>query len=580
MTKKSMAFAILSALLFTAIVTTLPAQDTHRVAVLDFSMHSTKAEYQYLGKGFTEFIAIEIASNPRVRLVDRKIRNAVLEEQDFSLTGLTDVDEPLKLGKLLTARYLVSGDIFDMVGRLVITWALLDAETGEVIGTGRIDGTPQEYSRLTREISGGIIASLGLAKDRVRPATVPVLQLSEAKAEEVLTGFSAVVDAYDRNDIAEASKQISRIRKIDSTSSAIRFYSDLLAIYTSRFKIVAAPYFPLENPAALPRLSSDMAYLQLNQALVGPIGGRVWEPSDKKHYPLSDAYGDYKFGVVEMDGRLTLGYRTPLGTSYGWGSELFTSFMLSEYQNYGETSQSYIYPTYIGGIGSFGTALSQGVSLGVSGTGVYSFETLTYLNETQTKHEEFNQLFFAFAIGVLVKNSTGSLVYSAYGGWSNQTWYVADLENYFDPDVEGGTWDGKEQDYNRPLEENAPYYLEQTLSLGIRGNSTFFILKYLSDFWCSGGPQPYMQLIGTVEHRFSDRLSFRVGGGYAFSLSETMQGSPGGNLGLTWSFGNGWDSDVSSALRSRPSKVTPDEIVPEISINMGVSKSGIFRDRR
>lgn len=503
------------------------------------------------------------------------MRNTILEEQKFSLSGLADDTDPLKIGKLLTVRYLVSGEIFDMMGRLVITWSLLNAETGEVIRTDRVDGTPQEYNRLTLAISGGILDSLGLSEERKQPEPAPMV--SEEKAEELLTGFPAVVDAYDRNDMAEANKQINRVQQIDTSSSAVRYYADLLTVYTSRFKIVAAPYYPLENPAALSRLSLDTIYLQLNGAFVGPFDGKVWDPSDETYYPLSDSYGDYEFGVGEMDTRLTLGYRAPLGSSSGWGTELFISNTNSVYQNYGHESQSFIPPVYIGGIGSFGLALGPVFSIGLSGTGIYSSGELTYLSEGSTIHETFSELFFALAGGLLVKNSSGSLVYSLYGGWSNQTWYAADLENYFDPEVEGGDWNGIDPDNNRPVEKAAPCYLDQTFSLGLEGNLTFLILKNMADFWLSeGGAPPYIQLIGAVERRFSEHLSLRAGGGYAFSISEVIKGGPGGNIGLTWSFGDGWDMDLSSALRYRPSKVEPSEIVPEVSVNLGFSRSGLF----
>jgi len=578
MNSKRKTFVILTAILLTTITFSLPAQDARRLAVLDFAVQSGRSEYEYLGKGFTEFVAVELAGHPQIRLVDRRMRNTILEEQKFSLTGLTDEAQPLELGKLLTVRYLVSGEIFDMMGRLVITWALMDTETGEVIGTDRVDGTPQEYNRLTSAISGGIMSSLGLTGVKKHPEPAPVV--SEEKAEEVLTGFSAVVDAYDRNDLTEANKQINRVQRIDASSSAIRFYADLLAVYTSRFKIVAAPYYPLENPAALARLGSDMAYLQLNIASVGPWGGKVWEPNSHKAYPLSDSYGDYEFGVSESDVRIALGYRAPLANSSGWGIELFFSGVQSRYQDYGNTSESFIPHTYAGGMGSFGLALGPVFSIGLSGTGIYSFGELTYLSDGETKHEEFSELFFALAAGLVVKNSSGSFVYSLYGGGANQTWYVADLENYFDPEKEGEVWGSRDPDFNRPIEEKAPFYLDQTISLGFGGNRTFIILKHMADFWLLGGPQPYMQLIGAVEQRFSDRLSLRAGGGWAFTLSETMQGGPGGNLGLTWTFRSGWELDLSSTLRSRPSKVEPSEIVPELSVNLGLSRSGLFKERR
>jgi len=552
-------------------VTDLAADEEKRVAVLDFTVQSERPDYQYLGKGFTEFVAVEISGHPGIRLVDRRMRNTIMEEQKIGLTGLTDETTSLELGRLLTVRYLVRGEIFDMMGQLVITWTLIDAETGEIVGTSRVEGPPQDYSRITDTIAEGIIVALGLT-DEQRPA-VPAPAVTEEEGREVLTEFSAVVDAYDREDVAEAEKRLDRVKRIDSKNPAVRYYLQLLAVYTSRFKVVAAPYFPLENPAALPRLKSDVLYMNTGSAMVGAgfLGGRDWPPNSDKKYPLSDTY-PYEYGVRESDYRTALGYRAPLGSSYGWGLELFTSQINSVFQVYNEVSENYISPSYYGGIASFGWALNQGLSFGISGTGAYSSGKYTVASDSKTHHVEFEDLFFAAAAGLLWRNPSGSLVYGLYGGWSNQIWYRHNLDSY-DPYT---PVTGLEGNPNVPTEGDAPWYQEQTLSLSFPDRRGFVIIKFMADFWPSGYPLPYMQLLGAVERRISDSISLRGGAGYAFTMQGSLEGGPGANLGITWTLFDKWDFDGSVSVRYRPSKVAITEIVPEFSLNFGLSYSGVF----
>ena len=573
--KRLVVFMLFTLFLSSLAVMQLRAEEAERVAVLDFAVQSDRPEYQYLGKGFAEFVAVEISAHPRIRLIDRHMRNTILEEQKIGLTGLTDETSALELGRLLTVRYLVNGKIFDMMGQLVITWSLLDAETGEVVATKRVDGRPQEYNRITDSIAKNIIDSLGLSQAQLPSTYTP--EIAEEKGEEVLTEFSAVVDAYDRKDVAEAEKRLNRVSRIDPQNPAIRHYLELLAVYTSRFKVVAAPYYPLENPAALPRLNRDVLYFNTGSAMVGLgfLGGKDWPPNEGKKYPLSNTYDGEEFGVHEMDNRLTVGYRAPLGQSFGWGFELFTSSVNSVFQVYDLVSENRIDSTYYGGIASFGWALTPGLSVGVSGTGAYSSGEYTVASNTKTHHIDFEDVFFAASLGFLLKNNTGSLVYGVYGGWSNQIWYMHDLENY-DPDT---TATDLEDNPNNPKEGDAPYYLDQTLSIGFHGNRSFLIVKHMADFWPAGGPQPYMQLLGAMERRIAHSFSLRGGAGYAFTIGETVEGGPGGNLGFTWTFLDQWEFDSSASVRYRPSKVEPDEIVPEFSFTLGLSRSGLFDGR-
>ena len=112
------------ALLALAVLAPLGAQAPATVALSDFVVNSANPSYAYLGKGFAEIVAFEIRKAPQIKLVDREQRNRILEEMEFSMSGLADPAAQLEMGKLLSVQFLVSGSITDMGGPLLVSLSM------------------------------------------------------------------------------------------------------------------------------------------------------------------------------------------------------------------------------------------------------------------------------------------------------------------------------------------------------------------------------------------------------------------------------------------------------------------------
>jgi len=112
------------ALFALAVLAPLGAQAPATVALSDFVVNSANPSYAYLGKGFAEIVAFEIRKAPQIKLVDREQRNRILEEMEFSMSGLADPAAQLEMGKLLSVQFLVSGSITDMGGPLLVSLSM------------------------------------------------------------------------------------------------------------------------------------------------------------------------------------------------------------------------------------------------------------------------------------------------------------------------------------------------------------------------------------------------------------------------------------------------------------------------
>jgi TolB-like protein len=65
----------LAVLLLCAAVPRCPAEEPVRLAVLDFEVQSDNPSYRYLGKGFAEFVSVNLLKIKDLQLVEREKHN-------------------------------------------------------------------------------------------------------------------------------------------------------------------------------------------------------------------------------------------------------------------------------------------------------------------------------------------------------------------------------------------------------------------------------------------------------------------------------------------------------------------------
>lgn len=96
-----------------ALCTPLPAWDIV-LFVSDFSVESDNTSYRYLGKGISTLMAGELWRTKTVNILEREQLDRIIGEQRLTLAGLMDELKQLEIGKLLSADYIVFGQIIDM----------------------------------------------------------------------------------------------------------------------------------------------------------------------------------------------------------------------------------------------------------------------------------------------------------------------------------------------------------------------------------------------------------------------------------------------------------------------------------
>ncbi|MBN1699774.1 MAG: right-handed parallel beta-helix repeat-containing protein [Spirochaetales bacterium] len=102
------------------------------LTVLDFETHGISKEEARL---VVDHITSHIVESGKYRVIDRMEREALLKEIEWSVSDCVDTGCQLRLGRMLSASYIIVGSFGTVGDRFMITIKLIDVETGETLGT-------------------------------------------------------------------------------------------------------------------------------------------------------------------------------------------------------------------------------------------------------------------------------------------------------------------------------------------------------------------------------------------------------------------------------------------------------------
>src|SRR5438132_1751026 len=148
-------------------------QDTRpAIAVFPFdnggSYGQDKDNFDALQKGIAGLMISDLAANAAVRVVERDELQKLLDEQNLGAAGAGRVDPQTaaKIGKLVGARYVVTGVFIDFYGDFRLDARLINVETSEIVKV--------ESDRMQRDQLFELIRTV--AAKLMRRANLPALR--------------------------------------------------------------------------------------------------------------------------------------------------------------------------------------------------------------------------------------------------------------------------------------------------------------------------------------------------------------------------------------------------------------------
>jgi TolB-like protein len=137
------------------------------VAVLYFTNGSLQrnADYAALSKGIATILITDLASNTKVRVVEREQLQSVLEEQNLASAGRVDNETAAKIGKILGAKYMLTGGfVVDLADQMRLDVRAVDVETSLVLSqqAWSVRGKTADLLDLISQMSGKVNDGLKL----------------------------------------------------------------------------------------------------------------------------------------------------------------------------------------------------------------------------------------------------------------------------------------------------------------------------------------------------------------------------------------------------------------------------------
>src|SRR2546428_220665 len=107
------------------------------IAVFPFvnsgSFGQDKENFDALERGLAAMLISELSANPQARLVDREQVQRLIEEQNLGTSGRVDAQTAARIGKLVGAKYVITGQFIDFYGDFRIDARLVNVETSEIV---------------------------------------------------------------------------------------------------------------------------------------------------------------------------------------------------------------------------------------------------------------------------------------------------------------------------------------------------------------------------------------------------------------------------------------------------------------
>jgi TolB-like protein len=187
-------------------------QDTRPgIAVLPFDNNGSygqdKENFEALEKGIAGMMTSELAANPSARVVERGQIEKLLAEQHLGASGKVTPETAAKVGKLVGARYVITGAFSDFYGDFRLDARMINVETSEIVKVETDRMQRDHLFDLIRNLSGRLMKDANLPP---LPKQASDQRMGRQVPTEALTFYSKALLYQDRGQRDKAVEMYQR----------------------------------------------------------------------------------------------------------------------------------------------------------------------------------------------------------------------------------------------------------------------------------------------------------------------------------------------------------------------------------
>ncbi len=210
------------------------------VSILHFINTVQDDEHQWMARAFADGLTSRLNS-PLLTIVEREDLEAVLREQKLGLSGLTDDQDALELGRILNVRQLVRGSYTVRNGTLEVNCRITDTESGEILFSMKKKAVSEAYQDLEAALAAGLGEYYGIpdisdgissSREALRLYYEGLLSLDLAEYEQAAADFREALrqdPAFlrPRESLEESYRFLKEFRKARYQRELNQLYSRL-----------------------------------------------------------------------------------------------------------------------------------------------------------------------------------------------------------------------------------------------------------------------------------------------------------------------------------------------------------------
>ncbi|MFO0601469.1 MAG: CsgG/HfaB family protein [Myxococcaceae bacterium] len=200
--------------LATALVVTasLASAGTPTLAVTYFDNNSGDPQYDPLRKGLADMLITDLVNVSSLRVVERDRLNSILDELKLSQTKFVDKSAAQKMGKLLSAEFVLTGGLQVKANKLRIDARVVKVETGSPLSAQAVEGPLDDFFSVEKDLVDAILADLQV---KLAPDEKSKLRRNQTQSFQAFNAYSKGLDAKDRGDAEEAARQFKSALDLD-----------------------------------------------------------------------------------------------------------------------------------------------------------------------------------------------------------------------------------------------------------------------------------------------------------------------------------------------------------------------------
>jgi len=195
------------------------AGPTPTLAVAYFDNNSGSTEFDPLRKGLADMLITDLVNLSNLRVVERDRLNAVIDELKLGQTKLVDQGSAVKMGKLLSAEYVLTGGMSISNETMRIDARVIKVETGNAVSAQRVDGPLTDFFAVEKDLVEALIKDLLI---KVLPEERSKLRRNQTQSYQAFNSYSQGLDAKDQGRDAAAAKLFQQALAADPAYAAAK----------------------------------------------------------------------------------------------------------------------------------------------------------------------------------------------------------------------------------------------------------------------------------------------------------------------------------------------------------------------